>query len=243
MGIIQFLKNQFPKFLLILLLLTGLHAAEGARVMRVLGSAQIMREGQVKSLRVNQVLLAGDVLIGNATSKVFLLFPDGSTSLVSGQIRMEIEKAEVNDNFLDRAVELKAEGVGSLLNNVQKLSKTDSFVIQTQTIVAGVRGTEFELRLSGKKSTTLLYEGLLYVRKAGENPGLSAENNERMLQMLSEILLREGRKVDHSEESGFRQRRIRRKEIVAIKNQLDDLEAISQTYLSLSTEEKKAYWE
>ena len=150
------------------LLITGvvLFAASNAQAQtlvsaRVLGSegpVEIQRRAQgaaVKiSYRVNDELLAGDVIKTFKNGRLVLGLSDGSQAIISEQTTVEITDLSKSPrtifNLLRGKTRIKIEKVGG---------RPNPYRVNTPTAVIAVRGTLFDVLVSQKETQVFVHEG------------------------------------------------------------------------------------
>src|SRR5205085_10706753 len=150
------------------LLITGvvLFAASNAQAQtlvsaRVLGSegpVEIQRRAQgaaVKiSYRVNDELLAGDVIKTFKNGRLVLGLSDGSQAIISEQTTVEITDLSLSPrtifNLLRGKTRIKIEKVGG---------RPNPYRVNTPTAVIAVRGTLFDVFVTEKETQVFVHEG------------------------------------------------------------------------------------
>lgn len=119
-----------------------LFAAEttGTSITKVQGNASIIRNGQTLSAQKGQSLEPNDVIKTNAAATV-----DFATNGISGtRVFSSTEVVVAEPSKESMTLKLKS---GSLILNVEKLSKGSVFRVETPTAIAAVRGTQFSSRV------------------------------------------------------------------------------------------------
>ena len=108
--------------------------ASGAEIMYALGDVQVSRAGAVEEGFIGYVLDRGDVVTTGPDGTAVIALDDGTELKLRESTSLALDSLE-----LDIAVSLNT---GGLFSRVTR-KVTGSFRVQTQSAVAGVRGTEF----------------------------------------------------------------------------------------------------
>lgn len=146
--------------------LTIVQADVVGRLTQVEGRVDLMRGGQLPAtpVKVDDGVQPGDVLRTKSISKAQVTFIDNSTLTIAPKSRVAIEAYmfDSTQNKRNVVVQLLQGLAHVVVNKVFKLAEPD-FVFKTQTAVAGVRGTDFGVRIHPNSSTILNFVGLLRV--------------------------------------------------------------------------------
>lgn len=127
------------------------------KVARVVGHVTVSRaDATTATLRNNDPLSQGDVVVTAKGSSVILVFSNGSTASLGPDSRLAVD--EFSQDPFDQDVKLadiKEEPTtshtklnltyGELVGNVKKLKRASTFQVQTPVGAAGIRGTTFRL--------------------------------------------------------------------------------------------------
>lgn len=113
-----------------------------------------------KPLDSNVKLHEGDSLLTMKDSYVVLRFPNDSETKVLENTQLKIEKMEkVGDGYVIELKQLK----GKTYNSIQKLLKAgERFLIKTDSVTAGVRGTKFSVVYEDNKPKIITFEGTVF---------------------------------------------------------------------------------
>ncbi len=116
------------------------------------GIVELGRSGTWETVEIGDAVEAGDTIRTAADGSCELQF--GTMAILKLQPSTTLV---VNGIFLSDAassVDASLE-IGALLNKVQKLAGSDSYIIRTGTSICGVRGTDFIVSTDGKTGTTI----------------------------------------------------------------------------------------
>jgi len=173
-------------FLMVVLLLTftsqGLFVLERVAVIDQLeGRATVERagSGRVVPAKVGLPVKVGDTVVTGPGSWVRLHWADGTTMRIGPGSRVRVEKCHFNTSS-NKEESLFSLTVGSVLTSIRKrLSRGSLFEIETPVAVAGVRGTQFMVRMSRGGCSVSVLQGVVSVRsgraRAGVSPGRGAD--------------------------------------------------------------------
>jgi hypothetical protein len=119
-----------------------------AKVRAIHGTAQISIDGgNFTALKVNDTVRPGSVIRTGVDSTVDV-FLNQSSIRISPETTIGLEKLVVTDTGADKVSEtqlsLKA---GNIVGNVKKLSAASKYEIKSPTGVAGIRGTDFQVKV------------------------------------------------------------------------------------------------
>lgn len=167
-----------PVLICLLLPLPAL-GAPGAKVSLLDGSAEVSR-GSAKplALKSGSALAEGDVVQTKDKSRMEIAFADGSVLRLGANTKLKLTEARFGADK-QRNVSVSV-WVGRLWANVAKaLGAKDTFEVETQNAVAGVRGTSFAVQASADLSAVVrVYAGTVGVRK-GEGGAFGARPGSR----------------------------------------------------------------
>ena len=158
------------------------HQAEAKRVMELRigkgeakvsfleGSAQVLPMGTKKwrSLRVGDILTAGDEVNTGAKAKMELYLPDASTVRFADKVHFKVLQIASDDGAASRNIKFHM-AVGKAWANVSKaVGKKGQFALQCENAVAGVRGTIYRVNVEDDKSALVrVYDGTVHVTGGG----------------------------------------------------------------------------
>jgi FecR protein len=149
-------------FFVILACSTAAGAAAVGRLTLVEGQVDLLKEGNLPAVavKVGDPVGPKDVIRTKSMSRAQITFIDDSTLTISPESRIAIEEFEFDEARQKRSAVLKIfQGLAlAVVNKVIKAEEPD-FVVKTHTAIAGVRGTEFGIRLSPNSSTILNFKG------------------------------------------------------------------------------------
>jgi hypothetical protein len=129
------------------------------------GNVTVQRsDGGVRTLGKGTLLNEWDVIQTGADSRVEISMTDGSTLRLGENTRLELRVAPPTGKAFAARLWL-----GAVWAKVHKLLQDESFQVETQNAVAGVRGTEFlvEAGAGTREDNVRVYEGSVEVRGRG----------------------------------------------------------------------------
>ena len=153
--------------LLALLLCAEAASAETMRASAVEGEVSVIPAGgsAAQAAAVGMVLNQGDV-VQTGEGRIEIEVPGGSIIRLGERTRLELRLALPNKAFSARLF------LGNLWTRVHKLVSGESFLVETENGVAGVRGTEFRLEAAeGQPDLLRVYEGAVQVGEHRVEPG------------------------------------------------------------------------
>ncbi|HBE01090.1 MAG TPA: hypothetical protein DC049_01245 [Spirochaetia bacterium] len=164
------------------------------------GSAQVMRPGGKKEkINIGSQVFKGDTIQTFNNSRINLKLPTGIEMQIKKpgvikltELTMKADRNESQINVL----------YGNVAAKVEKLSaKANSFSIATPTVIAGVRGTFFEVDVSDQQVILSVYEGQVEVKPAsGQGAGVTI-NSGYTLSVESSGVIGEPVKIKNFETS------------------------------------------
>ncbi len=134
--------------LLASLLLTGPVAAaqEVGKIAEVVGGVDLLKAGKLPATpaKVGDIISQGDIIRTKSSGKVKLHFEDDSILTIAPESRVAINEYVYNPEKSQRQAHLKIfHGlVHTLVNKIFRKEAPD-FIVETQTAVIGVRGTDY----------------------------------------------------------------------------------------------------
>jgi len=145
-------------------------AADIGKVTLLVGEADVTRgTNAAQILHVGDHVQARDVLRTKKDSMLEVTMGDGSRLTLAESSRLEVANYATGDQP-DALLELTRGQLRSFVTDVFS-SRSESFRVRTPTAVAGVQGTDFELRLEAQEARLLVYKGLVVAYNV--NPQLS----------------------------------------------------------------------
>ncbi|NOX88315.1 MAG: FecR domain-containing protein [Calditrichaeota bacterium] len=159
---------------LILVSFANQASKSSAKVKFLLGDVQLMRQGktQWQKIRFNQNIYEGDRIRTSLNARVELAMPDGSVIKINENTMFDVKEIKTPEN--DRSDRMSFTlWVGSIFAKFQKIvEQRQSRTVESPSAVVAVRGTEFDMTVDQKQTTTVrVYEGRVAIRSkqvAGE---------------------------------------------------------------------------
>ena len=145
--------------LAIALLSTAAGAQETMKATLVEGPVTLAAGGD---LAEGAVLHGGDTVLTGADARLEILLPSGSVLRIGENSKLALGDAVPQKAFSAKLL------LGNLWARVHKLISGETFHIETENAVAGVRGTEFRVEVArGQDDLLRVYEGAVQVDGAG----------------------------------------------------------------------------
>lgn len=158
-------------FFIIFGCLSWAHAYHGL-AMVVNGDVEHISHGETEKLKVGARIFQGDTLITSADSYAKIVMSDRNVISISADSKVIINKYENDGKVGIKNVELQLEN-GSLRCDVKEKYDTDKnkFQVKTQTVIAGVRGTDFLVAhdSAAASSEVTTFKGIVSVQAIKEN--------------------------------------------------------------------------
>ncbi len=129
------------------------------------GTVTVQRgDGSAQPLAQGTPLREGDVIQTGADSRLEISMSDGSTLRLGEKAKFELRVAATTGKAFTARLWL-----GAVWAKVHKLLQDESFHVETENAVAGVRGTEFLVEAGGasRDDNVRVYEGSVEVRDHG----------------------------------------------------------------------------
>lgn len=140
--------------------------------MVVNGDVEHISHGESEKLKVGARIFQGDTLITSADSYAKIVMSDRNVLSISADSKVTINKYENDAKVGIKNVELQLEN-GSLRCDVKEKYDTDKnkFQVKTQTVIAGVRGTDFLVSHDSTSTTSEVttFKGIVSVQAIKEN--------------------------------------------------------------------------
>lgn len=119
-----------------------------AKVQFIKGNSVIKRNGEEKSIQVNDSLQIKDVIITKENSSVDIILKNKGIIRIGENTQIELqtlseENIEINQNS------------GTVITHLKKLKENEGYSIITPTSVAAVRGTSFITNVNEQKNTNI----------------------------------------------------------------------------------------
>jgi len=124
-------------------------------------------EGRRESATKGTLLHQGDAIVTDIGAKAKLQFNDGTIVSVSENARLALAQYQSTDNAY--TTRLKAES-GAMRFLFQRTLDQSRFEVETETAVAGVRGTEWLMDVSDTNTAVALLSGVVAVRARSGGP-------------------------------------------------------------------------
>jgi ferric-dicitrate binding protein FerR (iron transport regulator) len=123
------------------------------------------------AIQAGAILKPGDTVETKADSRVEIVLPGGSLLRVGESSQVTLSEVSAGRRFSARLL------LGNLWAKVHKLLASETFNIETENAVAGVRGTEFRVEVAQEQPDLVrVYEGVVHVdaRDGGWSHSLEA---------------------------------------------------------------------
>jgi len=135
---------------------------------QVEGEVYLVHDGDKKKADPPQKVEADDQILTGKDSKAFLQFESGGTIEVGPNSDMKVRELNISSNSFTARFLM---AFGKMKTTIHKLTESKStFEIESGGVVAGVRGTVFEVGYDKDKQeqSTKTYEGTVYTRVDGK---------------------------------------------------------------------------
>jgi hypothetical protein len=140
--------------------------------MVVNGDVEHISHGESQKLKVGARIFQGDTLITSAEAYAKIVMSDRNVLSISAESKVTINKYENDAKVGIKDVVLQLEN-GSLRCDVKEKYDTDKnkFQVKTQTVIAGVRGTDFLVTHEPTSATSEVttFKGIVSVQAIKEN--------------------------------------------------------------------------
>lgn len=178
---------------LILLLILGFLASfsvmgadvrdRGCKVKFIIGSVEVRSGAQVywRPAKINMKLSSKDAVRTFVESSAEIETEEGTIIKVEENSTMELASVSENSktNTSDTKVKMMS---GKLWANVQKMTNSrSSFVFETPTATAAIRGTQLGLEVDKDGTKLKVYEGIVFVVPSGGGKGASVGANQQTI--------------------------------------------------------------
>jgi hypothetical protein len=130
------------------------------------GDVKIIRTGLDASVLPGNTIQEGDRISTGDRSLIVIQISDRDIVRVSSNSILEIRTISNGSDvklYLER---------GEVISKVSRLEKNESYMVQTPTVIAGVRGTEFSVSASAKEERVAVLKGNVAVNYAAEEKKL-----------------------------------------------------------------------
>jgi hypothetical protein len=161
---------------LVFAMATGGNAAAQYTIQMVVGDVKVISGGKTTAAAVDRVLSAGDTIVTGKSSMADLCL--GDRGLVRVQESSKVTVASLKKKADDPDVGLDS---GSILVMLSKLVKGESYQVKTNTQVASVRGTNFQVTSDSDESRVDVLSGKILV-----NPVADGEVRKEIEEYVSE---------------------------------------------------------
>jgi hypothetical protein len=132
------------------------------------GEVFVVHKGNKKKADPPQQVEADDKIVTGKDGKAFLQFKSGGTLEVGPKSEVKVSKLEINSKAFKVRFQI---AIGKMKTVLKKLTQaSSSFEIEAGGVVAGVRGTTFEVDYNKAKNevATKTYEGSVFTRVGGK---------------------------------------------------------------------------
>ncbi|NJN45999.1 MAG: FecR domain-containing protein [Candidatus Competibacteraceae bacterium] len=133
---------------------------EAGGIVSALGTVEVLRDGRWQTISAGAVLAAGESVRTGEDSRVAILLANGSQLKLNANSRLELKQIRTPHVRTSNGV---LQNVMRLLNG-EIWIRTDGQSLEVQTLpaTASIRGTEFNLTITGKDTARLaVLEGLV----------------------------------------------------------------------------------
>ncbi|MFW5799540.1 MAG: FecR family protein, partial [Spirochaetota bacterium] len=104
-------------------------------------------------IRTNHALVEGNVLRTNEESRCEIKLDDGTILKLESNTVIALGEFNFDEEGSQTLLDVIS---GSVLMKITKLGDDDEFNVKTVSAVAGVRGTEFQIKISGEKENSVV---------------------------------------------------------------------------------------
>lgn len=137
------------------------------------GDVDVVRANQTQSGKNGFGIKPNDVLKVHDNGRVSIILKDGSVVRLEAGSEVAVEKLEYEGKKIkDASFQVKS---GKMWSKVEPLEQAASWEVETPTVVAAVRGTQFNTRYTDASSGVSVYKGKVGVAL------ISNRNNEKLL--------------------------------------------------------------
>jgi hypothetical protein len=152
-------------------------ASKDARITFLMGDVKIKAASGSENTKpkIGTLVAMNDVVITSNKATADIEFGDGNTLRIKSNTEVVIRKLIYGDTAVDEEVYLKK---GVLVAEVKKKKQNDSFNVMTPTVIAGVRGTKFQVSFDPNANETTrvtVSEGSVGITKQKNEIPLSKE--------------------------------------------------------------------
>jgi hypothetical protein len=106
-----------------------------------------------EKIRTNHVLVEGNILRTKSNGRAEVKLDDGTLLKLESDTVISLGEFSFNENSSSTLLDVFS---GSVLMKITKLGEGDSFDVKTVSAVAGVRGTEFSVSVSGSEENAVI---------------------------------------------------------------------------------------
>ena len=139
------------------------HAATQYSIQMIVGDVKIISGGKTSAAAVDRVLGDGDTVVTGKNSLADICF--GDRGLVRVQESSKVSVASLKQKTDDPDLNLDS---GSILMTLSKLVKGESYQVRTNTQVASVRGTDFQVTSDTDESRVDVLSGIIQVNPVAD---------------------------------------------------------------------------
>ena len=138
------------------------------RVVEVSRDVRLERGGNVERVALGTAVAVGDVLRSGAGARVQIEFVEGTRIAIGPNSVLRIDEILLRRNGTARKFAVSA--VGGAFRFLSGDSPNRAYAIRTPSATMGIRGTAFDIAVSGREATDLLvFEGRVLFCGAGRN--------------------------------------------------------------------------
>ncbi|MBL8021998.1 MAG: FecR domain-containing protein [Leptospirales bacterium] len=133
-----------------------------ALVVQATGKSEIVRAGKPVGVKVNELVKKGDVLRTLADGTMSVQLSTGAIFRMAPGTEVVLQDLVRDNSGFRVRLDVKR---GSLASKLDKLGKSDAYVVSTPTAIAGVRGTEFlvEIAQAASAASVMVNDGSVAV--------------------------------------------------------------------------------
>jgi hypothetical protein len=182
---IKTLKLIYPALMVTILSLSFPISAESqktvALVVKTSGISYLLRDKKRSPIKVNDFVLADDIIQTKKNGTVHIQFSSGIIFLIGTTVsdsEVKIKKFEKTEKSQNIGLELLK---GSLAASSEKLAKGENITVSTPTAIAGVRGTEFIVDYNQTNTEVMVNEGSVAVSDKDEKEEIIVEPGKKVI--------------------------------------------------------------
>ena len=160
-------------------------AAVAATAVNVVGEVNVLEDQAWTAVAEGQLFGEGDRIKTGDNATLQLVLADGSSVALAPDSELTLDNLGSGQ---EGSVTLLTLARGLLNTMVEKLKSGSRFEVQTSGAVAAVKGTDFEVSLTGSESAVTVNEGTVQLGDAGRNHFEPVQPNERRRVVQNRVL-------------------------------------------------------